>query len=87
MINVYYRPACLYCQRVRQANETIKAPIQWLDISAVDNSLSELIAKGGRGQVPFLEDTNRGVSMYESLDIIAYLEQYYASEVDRMKIH
>ena len=37
----------------------------------------ELIAKGGKKQVPYLIDAERGVSMYESGDIIAHLEQHY----------
>jgi glutathione S-transferase len=47
------------------------------DISADDAVLDELIEKGGKKMVPFLEDTDRGVSMYESGDIIAYLTEHY----------
>ncbi len=77
MLNIYYRPSCPYCQRVLAANDRIKAPVNWLDISASSANLEALLAKGGKRQVPFLEDTERGVSMYESLDIIAYLNEHY----------
>jgi glutathione S-transferase len=37
----------------------------------------KLLAQHGRIQVPYLKDPNTGVAMYESSDIIAYLEQQY----------
>lgn len=37
----------------------------------------KLVELGGKQQVPFLVDPERGVSMYESLDIIAYVEEHY----------
>lgn len=33
---------------------------------------------GGKQQVPFLVDTENGEMMYESDDIVAYLEENYA---------
>ncbi len=79
MLNLYYKPTCPYCQRVLLANETIKAPLVLLNVSADLILMDELIAKGGKQQVPFLEDTYRSVSLYESLDIIAYLEKHYGN--------
>jgi len=35
----------------------------------------ELIARGGKRQTPYLVDTETGVEMYESADIIAYLKK------------
>ncbi len=37
-----------------------------------------LLAKWGRVQLPYLEDPNTGVKLFESAKIIAYLEQEYA---------
>ncbi|HLA33908.1 MAG TPA: glutathione S-transferase N-terminal domain-containing protein [Rhodocyclaceae bacterium] len=37
-----------------------------------------VLAQLGRVQVPYLEDPNTGVKMFESSDIIAYLEKQYA---------
>lgn len=39
---------------------------------------AELLARWGRVQLPYLEDANSGVAMFESGDIIDYLEQRYA---------
>jgi glutathione S-transferase len=38
----------------------------------------KVLAAHGRVQVPYLEDPNTGAKLYESRDIIAYLEQQYA---------
>lgn len=38
----------------------------------------KVLAQLGRVQVPFLEDPNTGVSLFESRHIIAYLEKQYA---------
>lgn len=78
MLNLYYKPSCPYCQRVLKANETIKAPLELRDVSLSEALQNELITKGGKRQVPFLEDTDEGVMMYESLDIIEYLAREYA---------
>jgi glutathione S-transferase len=41
---------------------------------------AELLARWGRVQLPYLEDPNTGAAMFESADIIAYLEQNYARQ-------
>ncbi len=79
MLNLYYKPSCPYSQRVLKANESIKAPLLLLDVRADDTAMDALIQKGGKAQVPYLEDTERGVAMYESLDIIEYLAKHYGS--------
>lgn len=38
----------------------------------------QLLARLGRVQVPYLEDANTGTKLFESADIIDYLEQTYA---------
>ena len=79
MLNLYYRPTCPYCLRVLAANETIKAPLALLDVQADTGARATLMDKGGKTQVPFLEDTDRGISMYESDDIIEYLREQYGN--------
>lgn len=77
MLYLYYKPGCPYCMRVLSANEQIAAPVVLLNINEDGAALAALLEKGGKRQVPFLEDTDRGVSMYESIDIIEYLRQNY----------
>jgi glutaredoxin 3 len=82
MLNLYYKPSCPYCQRVLQANDGIQAPLVLHDVLADPAHLAALIEKGGKRQVPYLEDTDRGISMYESLDIIEYLRSHYGQGKD-----
>jgi glutathione S-transferase len=81
MINLYYKPSCPYCLRVLTANQTIKAPLILLNVSADSAHKAALLEKGGKTQVPYLQDVDRGMSLYESEDIIAYLARYYANGI------
>lgn len=63
------------------ANEEIKAPLTLRDVFGASGAMEELMNKGGKTQVPFLEDTDRGVSLYESNDIITYLSEHYGGGV------
>jgi glutaredoxin 3 len=80
MLNLYYKESCPYCQRVLKANAVIKADLNLLDVFTNEALRDELVAKGGKRQVPFLEDTSRGVMMYESEDIITYLKEQYGQD-------
>ncbi|WP_053948778.1 glutathione S-transferase N-terminal domain-containing protein [Halolamina sediminis] len=37
----------------------------------------EELTAGGEDQIPYLVDTDRGVTMYETDDIVEYLEEHY----------
>jgi glutathione S-transferase len=37
----------------------------------------EKLTDSGEDQIPYLVDTDRGVTMYESGDIVDYLEEHY----------
>lgn len=56
------------------------------DVSADEALKAELIEKGGKKQVPYLVDADRGEAMYESSDIIAYLGEHYASSGVRVHV-
>ncbi len=81
MLTLYYKPTCPYCLSVLAANQTIKADLILRNISADPAAKEELLEKGGKNQTPFLEDTERGVLMYESSDIIDYLHTHYGQGV------
>lgn len=77
---LYYRPTCPYCIKVINAAQHLGAQLEMNDIATQPDAYAELLAKGGKSQVPFLVDTESNVAMYESDDIIAYLEKHYAAE-------
>jgi glutathione S-transferase len=58
-----------------QMAENFNIELDLRDITESDEILAELIEKGGQAQVPFLVDTERGISMYESNDIIDYFRE------------
>jgi glutaredoxin 3 len=73
MFTLYYKPTCPFCQRVMQMAENFNVELELKDVSESEEAMAELLEKGGKQTVPFLVDTERGVSMYESSDIIDYL--------------
>lgn len=78
MLTLYYKPTCPFCQNVFEVTDEFNIELDLQDISDDDAAREELIEKGGKQQVPFLVDTDKDVSMYESNDIIAYLKENYA---------
>jgi len=77
MLTLYYKPTCPFCQRVLSEAEALGITMNLKDISSETAAFDELIQKGGKKMVPFLEDTDREVSMYESGDIVTYLAEHY----------
>ncbi len=79
MLTLYHKPSCPFCQRVFQMAENLKVEFDLKDVSEDDSALAELLEKGGKKQVPFLVDTEKNISMYESVDIIDYIRENYAN--------
>lgn len=59
--------------------ENLKVEFDLKDVSEDDAAREELIEKGGKQQVPFLVDSEKGESMYETSDIIEYIRDNYAN--------
>lgn len=78
MLTLYYKPTCPFCQRVLGEADNLGVQFNLKDISSDEVLATELIEKGGKRQVPYLVDEEKGISMYESGDIIEYLEEHYA---------
>jgi glutaredoxin 3 len=77
MLTLYYIPTCPFCQRVLGEVEDMGIKLNLKDISVDAVALDELVIQGGKRQVPYLVDSERGVALYESGDIIAYLTEHY----------
>jgi glutathione S-transferase len=81
MIEIYLAERCPFCVKVRMYMEQkgisyVLKPV--LLGSAPSEVKEELKRLGGKAQVPFLVDPERNIKMYESDDIIAYVEEHYA---------
>ena len=79
MLTLYYRPTCPYCQSVLGEAEALGLRFRLKDISAEPSFQDELITEGGKKQVPFLIDAERGEKLYESSDIISYFQKHYST--------
>jgi len=79
MITLYIKPTCPFCRRVLPVLDRISADVECKDISENTAWAAELVEKGGKQQVPYLVDEEKGVSMYESDDIIAHLQKEYGT--------
>ena len=73
MILLYKMEGCPYCKKVVDILEKKGIDYKPLDISNPTNK-DELIRMGGKEQVPFLMDIDKKIDLYESDDIIEYLE-------------
>lgn len=78
-IILYVRTGCPYCAKVLEALKRLRVGCELRNIEN-PKVAEELIALGGKQQVPFLVDRERGVEMYESGDIIKYLDEYYKAD-------
>lgn len=72
MLLLYKMEGCPFCQKVLNHLEEKNMQFKSMDISDPVN-LDELLHLGGDEQVPFLVDTDHNAKMYESDDIINYL--------------
>lgn len=80
MLELYQKESCPYCAKVRKKMEELD--IDYICRTSLKGSKKREILKklGGQEMIPFLVDTsepNNLVMMYESEDIIAYLEKKY----------
>jgi len=80
MLELYQKESCPYCQKVRQRMTELDLDYICRNVSGDGSKKAALLTKlGGMVQVPFLVDSGRDVAMYESDDIIKYLEKNYSS--------
>lgn len=78
---LYQYEACPFCVKVRRAMKRQTLNIETRDVKHSDMAREELLAGGGFLKVPCLRIDNgeNGVQwMYESSDIVNYLEQRFA---------
>jgi len=80
-ITLYQYKACPFCVKVRRTMKRQSLPIETRDAKRCATAKEELLAGGGKLKVPCLKiDDGEGTIswMYESKDIIGYLENRFA---------
>jgi len=76
-LELYKFDSCPYCQRVFRAVERLGLPVRTRDVIEDDAAAARLVEVGGIDQVPCLFVD--GKPMYESEDIVAFLERTFAA--------
>lgn len=77
MLTLYVKTGCPFCHTVLDTGEELGISFEEKNI-ADDAVAAELVARGGKRQVPYLVDGERGIEMYESEDIDIYLRAHYS---------
>ena len=81
-LTLYQFASCPFCVKVRRAMKRHALNIETRDAKRNEQFKEELVNGGGSAKVPCLRISNGNEVqwMYESSDIIAYLEERFASE-------
>lgn len=92
MLTLYVKSNCAFSAVVLKKVEDLGLTIEEKNIADPDVA-AELLEKGGKSQVPYLIDSERGVALFESGAIAEYLEEQYGnadgdimSDIDLSKI-
>lgn len=73
-LELYYKPTCPFCHKVLAYMDEHDIEMPMYNIDASPERRAELIEIGGKAQVPCLMID--GNALYESDDIIAYLQNH-----------
>lgn len=68
-----------FCRIVREALSTLEIPYDLHNVAKGSAGRAAFSERAGRMMVPYLADPNTGIEMFESAEIVAYLEQTYAT--------
>ena len=81
-LELYSFEASPFCRIVRESLSSLEIPYLLHNV-AKDSPGREVFAeRSGRMLVPYLIDPNTGIEMFESSDIVHYLEETYAAAAD-----
>lgn len=72
-LTLYHFPSCPYCKLVQDCIDRLDLQIPMRNIQTEVGAREDLIAIGGKGQVPCL--VIDGKPLYESADIVRWLEE------------
>lgn len=80
MLELYDYEGCPFCRKVREA--LCELDLDYVARPVARGSKRRKLLKnlGGKVQVPYLVDPNTGTRMYESDDIVAYLDATYGGD-------
>jgi hypothetical protein len=68
-----------FCRLVRETLCRLELPYLLHNVAKGSARRPDFVARSGRMMVPYLSDPNTGMAMFESADIVAYLERTYGA--------
>jgi glutathione S-transferase len=77
-LELYSFEASPFSRLVREALCSLELPYRLHNVAKGSPSREAFVARSGRMMVPYLIDPNSNTEMFESADIVRYLEQSYA---------
>jgi glutathione S-transferase len=77
LLELWSFEASPYCRKVREVLCSLNLDCRVHNVAKLSTRRPELVALGGKMQVPYLVDRNTGVAMYESDEINRYLLATY----------
>lgn len=80
-LELYSFEASPYCRLVREELCSLELPYLLHNVAKGSPSRDDFVKRSGRMMVPWLSDPNTGTELFESAEIVAYLERTYASPV------
>jgi len=69
-----------FCRIVREKLCTLELPYRLHSVGKGSPSRAAFVERSGKMQVPYLVDPNTGAALFESAEIVAYLERTYAEK-------
>jgi glutathione S-transferase len=78
-LELYSYEASPFCRLVRERLCSLEIPYRLHNVARRSPSRDDFVKRSGKMMVPWLSDPNTGTEIFESADIIAYLEKTYAT--------
>lgn len=80
MLTLFVRTGCPFCHKVLDTGRELGVTFEEKNVGDPVVA-AELVARAGKRQEPYLIDSNRGVEMYESENIVPYLRANYPKNI------
>ena len=74
MLELFSMDSCPYCRKVKEFFQTHNIKFVERDVTNPENAM-ELMKLGGKAQVPFLAVKDKNIYIYNSDDIIKYVQE------------
>jgi glutathione S-transferase len=78
-LELYSAEASPFCRIVREKLCTLELPYRLHNVATGSSKREAFVARSGKQLIPYLVDPNTGSEMFESADIVSYLERTYAT--------